>query len=46
VPPPPDESFRAKTIHYVDENGRTVRVEREFMFSTKLADGETIVGQP
>ena len=44
--PPPEPNFTTTTYHYQDEQGREVKVEREFKVITKLADEETLKKLP
>ena len=45
-PLPPEPTFTTRTFHYQDEQGKDVRVEREFKVSSKLADEETLKKLP
>lgn len=49
APPPPrpaEPSFTTTTLRYVDEQGREVKVERQFKVSTKLVDDEALAKLP
>lgn len=43
---PPEPSFTTTTYHYQDEQGREVKVEREYKVTTKLADEATLKKLP
>lgn len=45
-PLPPEPNFTTTTYRYQDEQGRDVKVEREYKVTTKLADEETLKKLP
>jgi len=45
-PLPPEPTFSTTSYHYQDEQGREVKVEREYKVTTKLADEEMLKKLP